>query len=299
MNKDKIKNYLPSKDFRKRVFFISIFLILFLVARYTIYPQIIGLFNKKNKIPESMTISGLVDSDQDSDGVPDWEESIWGTDPKKPDTDNDGISDFDFIKSKKMIIGEVENNETVIMSKEIMQVLLGLINKDIATDEAIQNLTSAAGETIINPTLENTFSYADIYSVPTSKASSAAYYKGFGSAYQTFAKSQAPDEFLLLAVAVSSENPDQLIDLDLTIKKYQTFLDKIKSLKVPTDAQNAHLDFINSLASIIKALEKSKDLYKNSVVGINGIAELRLAHTNLDKSIDQIGVFFKQQGLIN
>src|SRR5574343_1049151 len=104
MNKDKIKNYLPSKDFRKRVFFISIFLILFLVARYTIYPQIIGLFNKKNKIPESMTISGIVDSDQDSDGVPDWEESIWGTDPKKPDTDNDGISDFDFIKAKQMII---------------------------------------------------------------------------------------------------------------------------------------------------------------------------------------------------
>ena len=36
--------------------------------------------------------------DTDGDGLPDWEESLYGTDPKKADTDGDGVNDAQAVK---------------------------------------------------------------------------------------------------------------------------------------------------------------------------------------------------------
>lgn len=36
--------------------------------------------------------------DSDNDGLPDWQESLYGTNPSKPDTDEDGVSDGDAAK---------------------------------------------------------------------------------------------------------------------------------------------------------------------------------------------------------
>lgn len=293
-----IKDYLPSKEFTKKAFKIGLIILVILTLRFLVYPKIQEV-TRRNKVLKDATIQTLVDSDQDGDGVPDWEESIWGTDPNKRDSDGDGVSDFDFIKSKKLSLGEVETNETVLISRDVMQVLLTMIESGVATEESIKELSRVASEGIIKPEIKDIFSEQDLNIVSTNKPTSTTYYNSFRSAYNTFSNSKAPDEFLLLAVAISSESDDQLVDMDQTIKKYQDFLDSLLRLRVPSDAVATHLEFINSLASIISSLEKSKELFSNSVVGINGVAELRLSHTKLDKSINELGNFFRQQGLIN
>lgn len=293
-----IKKYLPSNNFIKKALYIALLVLIFILIQSVIYPKLKQAFNLK-RIPKDATIQTLVDADSDADGVPNWEESIWGTDPNKKDSDNDGVSDFDFIQSKKMSLGELEVNETVLISRDVMQVLLAMIDNGVATDEAISELSKIASEGIIKPEITDTFDRSSLNIVSTNKSNSTAYYNSFRSAYNTFSNSKAPDEFLLLAVAISSESDEQFLDMDQTIQKYQNFLNSLARLKVPSEAVDAHLSFINSLSSIIASLEKSKELFSNSVIGVNGIAELRLSHTKLDQSTDQLGAFFRQQGLIN
>jgi len=36
--------------------------------------------------------------DSDNDGLKDWEEKLWGTDPNNPDTDGDGVKDGEELK---------------------------------------------------------------------------------------------------------------------------------------------------------------------------------------------------------
>lgn len=292
-----IEQYLPSKEFKRRVIKISLLLSLVLVLRFVAYPAVKKLFDK-NAIPENITVQQFVDIDTDGDKLADWEESIWGTDPKKPDTDGDGVSDFDYVTAKKQGLGNVNQNETTILSTEIMQTLFALMGKNSVTSEAVANLGSAAGQSIIKPELANKYTALDFAVVTSSKTDIKNYYTNFTKASNAFSKSKAPDEFQLLSIAISSENPDQLLDLDQTIKKYTDFEKSLLSLKVPADLLQIHMNFTNSVASIIASLEKAKSLYSNSVVGINGIVELRLAHTQLDEQIKLLRSYFLRNGLI-
>jgi hypothetical protein len=49
------------------------------------------------EIPES-----LIDTDQD--GLKDWEEVLWGTDPSKADSDGDGVGDKEFVSKQQETI---------------------------------------------------------------------------------------------------------------------------------------------------------------------------------------------------
>lgn len=46
----------------------------------------------------------LIDTDQD--GLKDWEEVLWGTDPQNPDTDGDGVNDGDFVQNQQQDINK-------------------------------------------------------------------------------------------------------------------------------------------------------------------------------------------------
>lgn len=292
-----IEQYLPSKEFQKRATRIGVLLLLVVVVRFGAYPLIKNIFDK-NKIPENITVKQFVDIDTDGDKLADWEESIWGTDPNKIDTDGDGISDFDYVNAKKQGLDSIDQNETTVLSSEVMQTLFALMGKDAVTSEAIANLGEAAGQSIVKPEIKNKYSANDFNIVESSKTNIKNYYTAFQKVSTTFDKSKAPDEFQLLSVAISSEDPDQLIDLDQTITKYSNFEKSLLALKVPSDVATIHANFTNSISSIIDALTKSKNLYTNSVVGINGIIELRLAHTNLDEQIKLLRSYFLRSGLI-
>src|SRR3990167_7988543 len=43
----------------------------------------------------------ILSSDSDNDGLKDWEELLWKTDPRNPDTDGDGTTDNEEILAKR------------------------------------------------------------------------------------------------------------------------------------------------------------------------------------------------------
>lgn len=79
---------------KKRVFVLIVILIItsvsawFLLTPPQTKPQLIQLEKKKNPLLE----------DDDRDGLQNWEEQIYGTDPHNPDTDGDGTPDAEEIK---------------------------------------------------------------------------------------------------------------------------------------------------------------------------------------------------------
>ena len=226
-----IQQYLPSKEFRKKLIRVGVLLLIVVIIRFGAYPLIKNLFTKDSarNIPDNVTVKQFVDTDTDGDKLADWEESIWGTDPKKPDTDNDGISDFDYVASKKQGLNTAEQNETTILSGEVLSTLFALIDSGATTPEAFANLGDAVGQSVVKPEIVNKHTSADFNVVGVTKNEVKNYYLNFQKAYNVFAKSKAPNEFTLLSVAISAEDPDQLLDLDSTIKKYTDFENSLLS----------------------------------------------------------------------
>lgn len=292
-----IKKYLPSKQFKKQFAKIIVLIVLIIVIRFGIYPIIQKVFNK-NSLPKNVSVKTFVDIDTDGDGLPDWEEAIWGTDPKKKDTDGDGVSDLEYVNSKRNGTVSGDQNETIILSGEFLKTLFALIDKGVTTEEALNNLGSATSKSIIKPEVKNNYSTTSFSTSGTSSVDIKNYYSAFKKAFETFSKSKAPDEFDILAVAISSEDPNQLIDLDQSIAKYRAFEKALVAIKVPSDNLKLHTDITNSIASIADSLEKSKSLYTNSIIGINGVVELRLVNTELANQIDDLSFYFKNNGLV-
>ena len=96
-----MQKYLPSKKFI--IITVSVFAAIGII--FIIINLIEGkgeVFQQKSDLLfQKMTLGEIIDKDSDGDGLKDWEEALWGTDPNNPDTDGDGILDGAEIQQKR------------------------------------------------------------------------------------------------------------------------------------------------------------------------------------------------------
>ncbi len=85
--KEEYKKYLPSKKFAIItgmifVLGIIIFVIFFMSSRGESF-SITGNKNATALQVENQSVADLIQKDTDGDGIPDWEEALWGTGPEQ------------------------------------------------------------------------------------------------------------------------------------------------------------------------------------------------------------------------
>ena len=91
------KKYLPSKKFLVAVS-IALSVIILVLIFNLVKPIITSHLNKKTVDTNTdVTSFANINLDSDGDGLPDWKEALYGTDPHKADTDGDGTNDGDEI----------------------------------------------------------------------------------------------------------------------------------------------------------------------------------------------------------
>lgn len=86
--------------------FISGSIAILIITLGTIVQYKPDLFSKTEKVnvvtqAESMASSTITTRDTDGDGLPDWEEQLYGTDPRKTDTDGDKTSDGEEVRLER------------------------------------------------------------------------------------------------------------------------------------------------------------------------------------------------------
>jgi hypothetical protein len=91
------KKYLPSKKFLTALSIAIVVIVITIILSYW-KPDITRY---KNLVSDTNASSSVMNIDSDGDGLPDWKENLYGTDPHKADTDGDGTSDFDEIAQNR------------------------------------------------------------------------------------------------------------------------------------------------------------------------------------------------------
>ena len=147
-----ISHYLPSKKFAKIL--ISVLVIGAVIFFVTKANTSHSLKSSKNTI--SLTPQEIIEGDRDGDGVRDWEESLWGTNPDAKDTDEDGVGDLEEIEARRKEIASKQGiqldenseklNETDIFSRDIFASIISLKEKGMLTQDAVKQLAEAAGK---------------------------------------------------------------------------------------------------------------------------------------------------------
>ncbi|MBP7846177.1 MAG: hypothetical protein KA007_01940 [Candidatus Pacebacteria bacterium] len=287
------QNYLPSKK-------LSIFLLIFLVILFSLF-----FFNKnkysKNEAPDIKNISAstLVLNDQDMDGLYDWEESLWGTDPKQKDSDQDGVNDKEETEIKKNELGITTNqegpsaNQTDQLAKEIFSLAVSLNQNGLLTQEGVENLTKILGDQILtteeieNPeseiqvlTTENTPENKEKYKTSVLKTIEVAKNKGFGGELTEFSK----------IIAEESDNTENLEKISQT---YSDLADELIKIKVPEEISSIHKSLISELIRTSLSINLMSNYYSDPILSLRGIFLYKKYSDNVEKHLYSLLSYFQ------
>lgn len=249
--------------------------------------------------------------DSDNDGLEDWEESLWNTDPNNPDTDGDGVSDGDEVEQgthpkipgpndavDQRRISAIYNQDAKVrenLTREAWEDLLPYMasyislsgEKEISAnelDELSEEVARRAKEKgdeidrrsredlqVINDT---TFDELDAYFTDFS-ATSNEYY----------ANTEIDDELLLFAQATAEEDTkeEMLVGLEVIATDYRALASDLQNIAVPEELSRLHLEIINNYLAIAQAVENMSALEEDPMRAMVGVERYReLANINVE-----------------
>ena len=245
------------------------------------------------------------EKDSDNDGLKDWEEILWKTDPNNPDTDGDGILDGEEIKQNlknpaKATTEEItesanqeEPNLTDSLGKKLFTEYMALKQEGGTFDKQSQ-------AELVNSLLANinTSKSYDIYTISEIKTLSnpvTEEIKEYGNelgAILTQEHSENDSEnyngFAMLTIikeALEEQNREKLKELDKFTNIYKNIISELVALKTPTDFAEFQLNLINHFVDLIKAIENIQKVFQDPMLGITGVNQYQNEASSFYKTL--------------
>lgn len=235
----------------------------------------------------------LLTKDSDADGLKDWEEAIFRTDPYNKDTDNDGADDSteishgrdplkpgpnDLVATSTPLNAAGENPgqspnltqrlATALGQRLIAQRLLNpnqQINPKTIGQEIVKGIPQYTPET---PFLTlNDLAIAKDDSAPAIKTWATQ----FDAAIKETFGSHTQPEVLILIGAMQTENYATLSQLDPYLRAYDAAFAKIEKIPVPPSFAPYELDFLKIMLQWREIVSRFRDAEKDPVAAMSGI----------------------------
>jgi hypothetical protein len=265
----------------------------------------------------------LTTIDKDGDGLKDWEEKLWGTDPNNPDTDGDGTSDGDEVNAGRnpTIAGPHDKLENGISSA------LGQSNISISTNSKLTSTDKFAQDIFTNyistrksgmPFSEeskNALVYEALQEVPnlgtpiqkyttsdlmisenTDKEAAKNYGNKLGEIILKHSF-ETENEIVIFNRALANEDEKEIKKLDPIIEGYKNILKESLVLAVPNDAAEEHLLFVQSITSITASIENMRSIYSDPIKAIAGIGEYEQSVLLLERAFNDMHFYFLRKGI--
>mgnify|MGYP001563940977 CR=1 FL=1 len=264
-----------------------------------------------------------VAQDSDEDGLKDWEEAVWQTDPQKPDTDGDGTTDGDEIKANRNplqigpddqlsqlpLAGELsspaagEDNVTFALTKNLLTSgVLGAINEkgEITSTDFLDRLTLPENLAATINLEEDLIVAQDLPTTSDNSAARVADY--FHTLLAIYQKRLGPyrSDLVILEEAVKNEDYSKLAELDPLIVGLNEIIAEVKALPVPTNWRATASREVNYLLKTKRAWEIFRNTERDPLATlfvirprINLLLKMIQFHDDLRRDLTAIGVAFE------
>jgi len=256
--------------------------------------------------------------DSDFDGLKDWEEGLWKTDPNNFDTDGDGTSDGDEVKQNRnpLVKGPddyltnnsfFENNinqniikkttETDQIAKDLIKGFIGLKQSDY--------LNSDNQEKLINSITEKRFNSVDYFSkkydlsnlniVVDSIENQESYFNNIRNLL--LKTSDLVDDTIVLGEFIMKNKNGDVDDLNKSLEIYKSIQTDLIKMDVIKKVSLIHVEVINIMSDIINNVTKMKYFYKDPVGAVVGLKKSQESKDLLVKKLVEIGNYLEEMKL--
>lgn len=255
-------------------------------------------------------VAEIQNLDTDGDGLKDWEEALWGTDHKNPDTDGDTSTDGDEVTSNrnptvkgpddKIKVASVDGTTSVenltttdkfgrdIFAKYIELKQAGLASDPDSQQEIIREILSS-GEFFVYKkiyTLEDV-RVVDIYD----SESLRAYGNQVAAVFQKNMVS-GRDEAIIVKDSLDKGDPNILKELDPIIAADKAILSGLLAIQVPKVAARPHLDLINAVSGATFVAQSLRQSSADPLIALQGIGSYQETARELFDSLQKLKTMF-------
>jgi hypothetical protein len=293
--------FLPSKRF---VLSLSLALVIIIITIIiTFFKE--NLYTSKNKsivgLSASSTLEAFKQQDTDGDNLPDWQETLYGTDPKKADTDGDGTNDEDEMKANRDPLkantatkGQEPNDK--IDPKIIEQInkanieyenlndtekfARNFMSQYIASQPVGRQMTQAEQDNIVSQmlagvepeTLAPHFLEKDLNIVAKPKLEELLkYVKDISAILKNEITPNVTKSFDIVSNLSEGDNYVGIKKLNPIIDQLTISANKIIKLKVASDASAYHLNFANNAYRLVEHLNYIKLINSDPLKSMKGL----------------------------
>ncbi len=304
----KTKPYLPSQSFTTNFgIFLGCFIFIFLLTKVSDHLENMSEKQLVKRELRGMTVGDITKKDSDGDGVSDWEEYLWNTDPEKEDSDEDGVSDLIFVQEKRDELQErtgfsttETNTTTEAIAREYFSTIIALEQSGGLTTEAMTNLATSFAENIGLVELPPVFSEGDIKTTVPSFETRLAYKNSVSTALVGNGGNTIGTEFSYVDQLVRDEysRSVSISSIQGIANSYKMFASSVSSLDVPSDIKDTHVSFINALYNTGLSLETLALFWDDPIAGIQGLLQYKYYSSIVEENLSTFDSYFSKNGIL-
>jgi|TARA_Y100000310_G_scaffold344730_1_gene459105 hypothetical protein len=260
------------------------------------------------------------DLDKDGDGLKDWEELLWGTDPRSSDTDGDGIGDGrevdesrnptipgpndalpeDIVEqAREGVFIQDSGTATDVFAQNFFAEYLSLkrggseldtISREFLIDSAIRNVPASISE--------KTYTLSDIIVGKNGNTENVRRYGNeLGEVINLYGKPNVEHELVILKKSLEKEDREKLRELDQITDSYRTVVSKFLTVSVPKGGEEAHLNLVNSSARAGITIETFGHVYEDPIGTLNSVVEYQERAKELLTALRDMRQYFVANGV--
>ena len=285
------KNYLPSKKFQAIVLIIVVFIALFFTVK-----GIVSLIKSKkltSKEPAKITVSEIIQKDSNNNGIPDFEEYLWGLDPNK-----NGPENKEFILAKKKTLAESNDSlstdpsqavtDNDLLSQEFFATIVSLQQTGSLNDESLGAITSAIGDNVKAVEIKDIYTYNMMTVVGDGTLANNTYQEDLSKLVTKYQDADIGNELTFIIQGLNNKDPQALYAAQTVAIAYQNFGKEFIKVPVPKALASLQLSAANNYEKTGQTIHDLTTMLNDPLGGMKGILNYKNYNDALGTDLEKI-----------
>jgi hypothetical protein len=248
------------------------------------------------------------EKDSDNDGLKDWEEALYGTNPLNPDTKGNGLGDAKEVeKEREAVASATTTPEKTITLTATEKFSRELFTKYLEAKRSGQEITPELSEAIAEELVAKGYDQGipafDDGVLTTIQTNDTAFIRNYGNQIGKIVLTPMPEgtsnELLILEQILAKGTPTDknMADLNKILGRYQSMRDALVKTKVPLQAKDAHAQLIQGIEVVMNVVTGIKDLQSDPVGGYSKISQYEDGATLVSAGSLRLKQYFATVGI--
>jgi hypothetical protein len=269
-----IKEILPSKKFTLATAIIASVAIVVLILNLTKEYRHKEYTKKETSTNSQVLVQAeqIINEDTDGDGLPDWEESLWGMDPNNPDTNGDGVGDLEEVNKKRPqeTLEGSETNQTSLLAENLFQTILSLNQSGSLSNSNLTSIATALGDSVQDALYDN-YTAETVQTIATTAENQTNYMNSFNEIFGRYDSTSFGEELSIIPLFLQDPETNQS-SLEEISDLYIQISEDLASVPTPSEISLVHLKLINQLHRIGQSLQEILYINDDPIRGVAGVS---------------------------